>query len=118
MCYHLGLSLDSVDCDLFCYLLAPLAFIRNFRYVHPYEMSESLLAASRYNFCILRPSLIYGHKVDRNIRRLYEALQCSRPVFLPGGELFSPHIIEDVAHAITHALRRYLSGSSSRAFIL
>jgi len=107
-------ALDSVDLEPFLILVGSTGIYSKFLTCSsPYKKSEYLLAASKYSYCILRPTLIYGHKSDRNIHRLYEALQRSRPILLPAGgvSLFQPVYYKDVAHAITHALRRYLCGS-------
>jgi nucleoside-diphosphate-sugar epimerase len=107
-------ALDSVDLEPFLLLVGSTGIYSTFSTCSlPYAKSESLLAASKYSYCILRPSLIYGHQLDRNIHKLYEALKRSRPMLLPGGGVstFQPVYYKDVAYGISHALRRYLSGS-------
>jgi len=107
-------ALDSVDLKPFLILVGSTGIYSKFSTCSsPYKKAECLLATSKYNYCILRPSLIYGHKLDRNIHRLYETLRRSRIILLPAGgaSLFQPVYYKDVAHALVHALRRYLCGS-------
>lgn len=66
--------------------------------------AEELVHHSGLEWTILRPTMIYGNRRDRNISRLLRFLKRS-PVFpLCGNALWQPIYVEDLADAVVAAL--------------
>lgn len=67
--------------------------------------TEAMIAGSRLNWCILRPTMIYGAAGDRNISRLMRAVKRFpiHPVLGSGTKLIQPIFVEDLAKAIVDA---------------
>jgi uncharacterized protein YbjT (DUF2867 family) len=66
--------------------------------------AERIVQASKLEWTILRPTMIYGTARDRNISRLLRFLRRS-PVFpLCGNALWQPIYVEDLANAVVAAL--------------
>ena len=72
---------------------------------------EEAVIASRLDYTLLRPSMIYGPGDDRNISRLYAFLNRHRlmPIFGTGNNLVQPVYVEDVATATMDALWRTIA---------
>jgi nucleoside-diphosphate-sugar epimerase len=70
------------------------------------EAAERVVTSSGIPWTILRPTMIYGTPLDRNISRLIAWISRGRPVILPGGgrSLFQPVSAFDLASCITAAL--------------
>jgi len=69
---------------------------------------EELVRASGLAWTIVRPSMIYGSELDRNVHRLLRFLDRSPvfPVFGPGTNLWQPVYHEDCARGVFEALER------------
>jgi nucleoside-diphosphate-sugar epimerase len=52
----------------------------------PRLAKEDEIKNSGINYCIVRPTMIYGHKRDNNIYKLYKLLKKTRIIILPGGK--------------------------------
>ncbi|MBI3795119.1 MAG: NAD(P)H-binding protein [Nitrospinae bacterium] len=78
------------------------------------EESERRITASRLDWIILRPTMIYGSTGDRNICRLIRAVRRFpiHPVLGGGDSLMQPIHVKDLANAILDA---YASPKASRA---
>lgn len=72
----------------------------------PRLAAEAAVRASRLDWTILRPTMIYGAARDRNISRLLRFLRRSPilPVFGSGEALHQPVFVEDLADAVVAAL--------------
>jgi len=69
---------------------------------------EELVRGSGLAWTIVRPSMIYGSELDRNVHRLLRFLDRSPvfPVFGPGTNLWQPVYHEDCARGVFEALER------------
>ena len=69
---------------------------------------EELVRESGLAWTILRPSMIYGSELDKNVHRLLRFLDRSPvfPVFGPGTNLWQPVYHEDCARGVFEALER------------
>lgn len=69
--------------------------------------AESAIQASRLNYTILRPTMIYGSLRDRNMWRLIRLLRVTpvMPIFGDGKSLQQPIFVDDVAQAVLLALQ-------------
>ena len=69
---------------------------------------EEFVRGSGLAWTILRPSMIYGSELDRNVHRLLRFLDRSPvfPVFGPGTNLWQPVYHEDCARGVFEALQR------------
>jgi uncharacterized protein YbjT (DUF2867 family) len=69
---------------------------------------EELVRGSGLAWTILRPSMIYGSELDRNVHRLLRFLDRSPvfPIFGPGTNLWQPVYHEDCARGVFEALER------------
>lgn len=67
---------------------------------------RAILARCTVNWTILRPTMIYGHKNDRNMSRLLRALDRCRvfPLIGKGDSLIQPVLIHDLVRAYGIAL--------------
>ena len=66
--------------------------------------AEAAVQRSSLDWTILRPTMIYGTRRDRNISRLLRFLK-RWPVFpLCGNALWQPIYVEDLVHAVVNAL--------------
>lgn len=70
--------------------------------------AERTIQESQLRWTIIRPTMIYGYRGDRNIARLLGALRRFPVMPLPGGgrRLQQPVHVDDLASAITAALAR------------
>jgi len=68
--------------------------------------AEDRIRASKLDWTILRPTMIYGTEGDRNLSRLVAWIQRRSIVFVPGGgrHLVQPVHVEDVAEACVRAV--------------
>lgn len=69
--------------------------------------AEEAIHASRLDYTILRPTMIYGSKRDRNMWRLIRLLRITpvMPIFGDGESLQQPIFVDDVAQAVLLALK-------------
>ena len=69
--------------------------------------AERLIQASRLQYTILRPTMIYGSRRDRNMWRLIQFIRFSPvvPVFGDGDSLQQPIYVDDVAQAVLRCLQ-------------
>jgi nucleoside-diphosphate-sugar epimerase len=69
---------------------------------------EGLVRASELDYTIVRPSMIYGSEVDKNVHRLLRFLDRSPvfPMFGSGENLWQPVYHEDCARGVYEALVR------------
>lgn len=69
--------------------------------------AEEAIHASGLDYTILRPTMIYGSKRDRNMWRLIRLLRLSpvMPIFGDGESLQQPIFVDDVAQAVLLALQ-------------
>jgi uncharacterized protein YbjT (DUF2867 family) len=69
---------------------------------------EELVRESGLEYTIVRPTMIYGSELDKNMHRLLRFLDRSPvfPVFGPGGNLWQPVYHEDCAGGVYEALVR------------
>ena len=69
--------------------------------------AEEAIQASGLDYTILRPTMIYGSKRDRNMWRLIRLLKISpiMPIFGDGESLQQPIFVDDVAQAVLLALQ-------------
>jgi nucleoside-diphosphate-sugar epimerase len=72
---------------------------------------EELVRGSGLAWTIVRPSMIYGSELDKNVHRLLRFLDRSPvfPVFGPGTNLWQPVYHEDCARGVFEALERHTS---------
>jgi len=77
----------------------------------PKLQMEELVRASGLAWTIVRPSMIYGSELDRNVHRLLRFLDRSPvfPIFGPGTNLWQPVYHEDCARGVFEALKRPVS---------
>lgn len=68
--------------------------------------AEAVIRGSALDWTIIRPTMIYGTREDRNMARLLRLVRRSPVVLLPGGGgcLQQPVHVDDVAHAVVAAL--------------
>lgn len=91
------------------------------------KASEDKIIKSDLNWTILRPTMIYGRKGDRNMERLvaYIKRYSILPVPGQGKSLMQPIHVDDVAHAVidaffsekTHKKAYNISGEDSLSFV-
>jgi nucleoside-diphosphate-sugar epimerase len=69
--------------------------------------AEEAIQASRLDFTILRPTMIYGSPRDRNMWRLIRLLRITpiMPIFGDGESLQQPIFVDDVVQAVLLALK-------------
>jgi uncharacterized protein YbjT (DUF2867 family) len=69
--------------------------------------AEEAIQASGLDYTILRPTMIYGSKRDRNMWRLIRLLRITplMPIFGDGESLQQPIFVDDVAQAVLLALQ-------------
>lgn len=69
--------------------------------------AEEAIQSSGLDYTILRPTMIYGSKRDRNIWRLIRLLKITpvMPIFGDGESLQQPIFVDDVAQAVLLALK-------------
>ena len=69
--------------------------------------AEEAIRASGLDYTILRPTMIYGSKRDRNMWRLIRLLRITpiMPIFGDGESLQQPIFVDDVAEAVLLALQ-------------
>jgi nucleoside-diphosphate-sugar epimerase len=69
---------------------------------------ERLVHESELDYTIVRPSMIYGSELDKNVRRLLRFLDRSPifPVFGSGANLWQPVYYKDCARGVYEALVR------------
>ena len=69
--------------------------------------AEEAIQTSGLDFTILRPTMIYGSKRDRNMWRLIRLLRITpvTPIFGDGESLQQPIFVDDVAQAVLLALK-------------
>ncbi|MBL8063372.1 MAG: NAD(P)H-binding protein [Anaerolineales bacterium] len=69
--------------------------------------AENAIQASRLDYTILRPTMIYGNPRDRNMWRLIRWLRITPiiPIFGDGESLQQPIFVDDVAQAVLLALK-------------
>lgn len=69
--------------------------------------AEEAIQASGLDYTILRPTMIYGSKRDRNMWRLIRLLRVTpvMPIFGDGESLQQPIFVDDVAQAVLLALQ-------------
>jgi len=79
-----------------------------------YLRGEDMLLQSGYDFCLVRPSMIFGSPHDKNIHRLYDRIRLGKPIFLPRGgkSLFQPVYYKDISRALFLLIQRWLGNSS------
>ena len=72
---------------------------------------EELVRQSGLAWTIVRPTMIYGSELDRNVHRLLRFLDRSPffPIFGPGTNLWQPVYHEDCARGVFEALERPVS---------
>ncbi len=68
--------------------------------------AEELIRSSGLNFTILRPTMIYGSQLDRNISRLIRMIRKWPLIPIPGNGTFlqQPVYVDDVAAAVLNVL--------------
>jgi uncharacterized protein YbjT (DUF2867 family) len=73
--------------------------------------AENAIQASGLDYTILRPTMIYGSKRDRNMWRLIRLLRVTpvMPIFGDGNSLQQPIFVEDVARAALLALQNNIT---------
>jgi hypothetical protein len=76
----------------------------------PYLQGEQLLLESGLDFCLIRPTMIYGSSLDKNIHKLYERIDSGKLVFLPnnGASKFQPVFYKDIGYALFSLLDRWM----------
>ena len=74
----------------------------------PKRRMERLVRESGLDWTIVRPSMIYGSELDKNVHRLLRFLDCSPvfPMFGSGENLWQPVYHEDCARGVYEALVR------------
>jgi uncharacterized protein YbjT (DUF2867 family) len=74
----------------------------------PKKRAERLIRDSGLGYTIVRPSMIYGSELDKNVHRLLRFLDRSPifPMFGPGDNLWQPVYHEDCASGVYEALVR------------
>ncbi len=72
---------------------------------------EELVRGSALAWTIVRPSMIYGSELDKNVHRLLRFLDRSPvfPIFGPGTNLWQPVYYEDCARGVLEAAKRPVS---------
>lgn len=75
---------------------------------HPKREGERVVCESGLSWTIVRPTMIYGSELDRNVHRLLRFLDRSPvfPIFGPGTNLWQPVYYEDCARGAFEALVR------------
>ena len=70
--------------------------------------NEALLRESGLSWTVVRPSMIYGCELDKNVRRLLLFLDRfpAYPIFGPGTNLWQPVYYKDLARGVVTALER------------
>lgn len=76
------------------------------------KAAELEITNSDLNWTIIRPTMIYGRKGDRNMERLVKFLKRSPIIFIPGSgnSLQQPNFVDDVAGAVVAA---YFNGKTA-----
>ena len=74
----------------------------------PKKRMEGIVRDSGLNWTIVRPAMIYGSELDKNVHRLLRFLDRSPvfPIFGPGANLWQPVYHEDCARGVYEALVR------------
>ncbi len=69
---------------------------------------EAVVRSSGLSWTIVRPSMIYGSELDKNVHRLLSFLDRwpAFPIFGPGTNLWQPVYHEDCARGVLEALKR------------
>ena len=76
----------------------------------PYLHGEQLLLESGLDFCLIRPSMIYGSRLDKNIHKLYERIAAGKFLLLPnnGSSKFQPVFYKDISFALFSLIDRWM----------
>ncbi len=76
---------------------------------------EQLIRSSSVNHTILRPNMVYGHKNDMNIYKLFQFLNKSRILLVPGSAdvLQNPSHIEDFTQGLINSILNLKSYNKS-----
>ena len=76
----------------------------------PYLLGEELLLDSGLDFCLIRPTMIFGSRLDKNIHKLYERINAGKFVVLPnnGSSKFQPVFYKDISYALFLLLDRWM----------
>ena len=76
------------------------------QYIH----GEQLLVESGLDFCLIRPTMIYGNRLDKNMHRLYERINSGQLIVLPdnGSSKFQPVFYKDISFALFTLLERWV----------
>ena len=79
-----------------------------------YSYGETLLRDSGLDFCLIRPTMIYGSCRDQNIHKLYERIQSGKIIVLPdnGSSKFQPIYYKDLSFALFTILGSWLNNRS------
>lgn len=80
----------------------------------PYLQGEQLLLESGLDFCLIRPTMIYGSRLDKNIHKIYDRIKAGKHIILPnnGSSIFQPVFYADVSFAISSLLDRWINERS------
>jgi len=78
-----------------------------------YKYGEQLLTLSGYDFCLVRPSIIYGSKLDKNLHKLFERIRSCKTIILPDGgkSKFQPVYYKDVSFALFLLISKWLENT-------
>ncbi len=76
---------------------------------------EQLIRSSSVNHTILRPNMVYGHKNDMNIYKLFQFLNKNRILLVPGSAdvLQNPSHIEDFTQGLVNSILNLKSYNKS-----
>lgn len=76
----------------------------------PYLQGEQLLLDSGLDFCLIRPTMIYGSRLDKNVHKLYEQINSGKFVLLPnnGASKFQPVFYKDIGYALFLLLEKWM----------
>ena len=77
--------------------------------VQDYQFYESLISNNINKRIIIRPSMIYGNKYDRNMHKLINFIRSNKfvPIILNGNSKFQPVFYQDISLAIFKILKKF-----------
>ena len=80
----------------------------------PYLKGEQLLIDSGLDFCLIRTTMIYGSRLNKNMHKLYERVVSGKFVLLPdnGVSKFQPVFFKDISTALFLLLRKWMVSRS------
>lgn len=99
-------ALQRVGVERVFFVTTTGIFSRYHRCSAIYQAGEELIRRSGITYTILRPSMIYGTRRDKNMHRLIHCLDRTPifPLFNAGNSLMQPVFVEDLAAGIVTAM--------------